>query len=100
MHAMIVHFPNCSYIITNLCYRRLTNGNGGCNKYSRSNSILIFYLNKYGFIIILLDKKKSVVLFSFDMVHLLAYQIEKNLLVLVERGKTAYYSVILVAFKH
>lgn len=52
--------------------------------YSRSNSILIFYLNKYGFTIILLDKKKSVVLFSFDMVHLLAYQIEKNLLVLVE----------------
>lgn len=52
--------------------------------YSRSNSILIFYLNKYGFIIILLDKKKSVVLFSFDMVHLLSYQIEKNLLVLVE----------------
>lgn len=52
--------------------------------YSRSNSILIFYLNKYGFIIILLDKKKSVVLFSFDTVHLLAYQIEKNLLVLVE----------------
>lgn len=45
--------------------------------YSRSNSILIFYLNKYGFIIILLDKKKSVVLFSFDMVHLLSYQKEK-----------------------
>lgn len=83
MHAMIVHFPNCSYIITDLCYRRLTNGNGAVI-YSRSNSILIFYLNKYGFIIILLDKKKSVVLFSFDMVHLLAYQIEKNLLVLVE----------------
>lgn len=41
--------------------------------YSRLNSILIFYFNKYGFIIILLDKKKLVVLFSFDMVYLLVY---------------------------
>lgn len=78
MHAMIVHFPNQIYVI----------GDSQMEMeaviYSRSNSILIFYLNKYGFTIILLDKKKSVVLFSFDMVHLLAYQIEKNLLVLVE----------------
>lgn len=78
MHAMIVHFPNQIYVI----------GDSQMEMeaviYSRSNSILIFYLNKYGFTIILLDKKKSVVLFSFDMVHLLAYQIEKNLLVLLE----------------
>lgn len=78
MHAMIVHFPNQIYVI----------GDSQMEMeaviYSRSNSILIFYLDKYGFIIILLDKKKSVVLFSFDVVHLLAYQIEKNLLVLVE----------------
>lgn len=78
MHAMIVHFPNQIYVI----------GDSQMEMeaviYSRSNSILIFYLNKYGFTMILLDKKKSVVLFSFDMVHLLAYQIEKNLLVLVE----------------
>lgn len=72
MHAMIVHFPNQIYVI----------GDSQMEMeaviYSRSNSILIFYLNKYGFTIILLDKKKSVVLFSFDMVHLLAYQIEKK----------------------
>lgn len=72
MHAMIVHFPNQIYVI----------GDSQMEMeaviYSRSNSILIFYLNKYGFTMILLDKKKSVVLFSFDMVHLLAYQIEKK----------------------
>lgn len=71
MHAMIVHFPNQIYVI----------GDSQMEMeaviYSRSNSILIFYLNKYGFTIILLDKKKSVVLFSFDMVHLLSYQKEK-----------------------
>lgn len=60
--------------------------------YSRSNSILIFYLNKYGFIIILLDKKKSVVLFSFDMVHLLAYQIEKKSL--SSRGREVKQHII------
>lgn len=43
MHAMRVHFPNCSYtcIITDSYYRRLTNGNGG-GDYS-SNSELILY---------------------------------------------------------
>lgn len=45
---------------------------------------------------ILLDKKKSVVLFSFDMVHLLSYQKEKFSLFSWKGGKTAYYNVILV----
>lgn len=52
--------------------------------YSRSNSILIFYLNKYGFIIILLDKKKIGCFIQFWYGPFIVISKGKILLILVE----------------